>query len=168
MQSEMKFMLLTESSRSPPATHIGSHICNVISTDYKNRHIHRDVYQANAICLRVAMCLNSPTELQCSANPRERPRRGELERKWKEEESLKSRSDSTTTPPPRQWTHAPIHVGQGAFLQPASDPSALAGRVCHCARVTPELQSTRGFPPRGRSTQTHHSSGSENSDLLWC
>lgn len=81
MQSEMKFMLLTESSRSPPATHIGSHICNVISTDYKNRHIHRDVYQANAICLRVAMCLNSPTELQCSANPRERPRRGERERK---------------------------------------------------------------------------------------
>lgn len=90
MQSEMKFMLLTESSRSPPATHIGIHICNVISTDYMNRHIHRDVYQANAICLRVAMCLNSPTELQCSANPRERPRRGERERKWRRRRAWKA------------------------------------------------------------------------------
>lgn len=164
MQSEMKFMLLTESSRSPPATHIGIHICNV------NR------LQEQAHTQR---CISSKCHMPESCNVSEftyrttvfsKPKRTAKERgareKVKEEESLKSRSDSTTAPPPRQWTHAPARVGQGAFLQPASDPSALAGRVCHCARVTPELQSTRGFPPRGRSTQTHHSSGSENSDLL--
>lgn len=127
-------MLLTESSRSPPATHIGIHICNVNRLQ-EQAHTQRCI---SSKCHMPESCNVSEFTYRTTvfSKPKRTAKEGGAREKVKEEESLKSRSDSTTTPPPRQWTHAPARVGQGAFLQPASDPSALAGRVCHCARVT--------------------------------